>query len=286
VARALTALGLAATSIALAACGSGGTVSADPVANAATKTAKVASYHVTTTTRMRLPNASKDLTFTGDGVFDPKARRGRMSLDLSQLSQLQGPQGSPYSFGYAQFVLNGTDMYMRIPLLRQLNPVLKPWIKIDLAQGGKAQGVDFSSFLQFGQGGDPTQTLQFLRATGRLQKVGAEDVRGVATTRYKGEIKLKNVPGAAPAKLRPGLRKAVERLIQLTGKTTIPVEVWVDKQGYVRRETYTEELKIQGRKTKVTDSMELYDFGGPVIAPLPPASDVTDLSGAGEGAQS
>jgi hypothetical protein len=279
-------LGLVGTAATLAACGGAGGVSAEPVANAATKTANVKSYRVTTTTKLKLGETSREVTFTGDGVFNPRARRGRLSLDMTELSQLQGSQGSPYNFGYALFVLDGTDMYLRIPLLRQVNPTLKPWIKINLVQAGEAGGVDFGSFLQFGQGGDPTQTLQYLRATGKLKKVGAEDVRGVATTHYKGATDLKKVPAAAPAKLRPALRKAVDRLIQLTGAASIPVEVWVDEQGLVRRESYTENLKLQGRSTQVKNSMELYDFGTPVIAPVPPARDVTDLSGALGGAQS
>ena len=281
--RAAALVALVATVLAGTACGSSSSVSPDAVANAATKTGSLTSYRVATTTKLKL--GKRNVTFKGTGVFDPKQRRGKLSLDMSQLNQVSGAAGSPYNFGYAQFVLDGATIYMRIPILKQLNPSLRPWVKIDLIQAGKTQGLDFGSFLQFGQGGDPTQALQYLRATGKLQKKGSDDVRGVEATHYSGSVDLKKVPDAAPANVREELRKNVDRLIQLTGQRTIPVEVWVDSKGYIRRETYTNKLPIQGRKLDVESSLDLYDFGTPVVAPVPPAADVTDFTGR-KGAQS
>ncbi|HEX6490397.1 MAG TPA: hypothetical protein VF002_03355 [Gaiellaceae bacterium] len=278
-------LGLVTASGLFCACG-GSSVASGDLAKAATMTAQVRSYSVTTTTSMNLPGSAQPVTFTGQGSFAPRARRGRMTLDMSQLNQVLGPQGSPYNFGYAQLVLAGTDLYMRLPFLRQLSPQLKPWIKINLGAAGKAAGIDFSSFLQFGQGGDPTQSLQFLRAAGRLRKLGTDSVRGVPTTHYGATIELAQVAKAVPARLRPELQKTVDQLVKLTGERSIPVEVWVDRQGLVRRESYTETLTLRGQPTRLQNSMELYDFGVPVIAPLPPAADVTDLTGAPTGSPS
>lgn len=277
-------LGLvAAAALAATACGGGSTVSPESVAKAATKTGSQ-SYRVATTTKLKVNK--RNVTFKGSGLFDPKKRRGRLTLDMSQLNQISGAAGSPYNLGYAQFVLDGTTMYMRIPLLKQLNPSLKPWVKLDLIQAGKTQGLDFGAFLQFGQGGDPTQALQYLRATGKLKKKGSDEVRGVKATHYSGSVDLKKVADTAPANVRAELRKNDDRLIALTGERTIPVDVWVDGNGYVRRETYTNKLQISGRKVDVVSSLELYDFGTPVIAPVPPAADVTDFSGGAKGASS
>jgi hypothetical protein len=281
--RLLLAGALLGVVLAATACGSS---SVDPaqVANAATKTSSAASYRLATATKLKLAN--RNVTFDGQGVFDSKRRRGRLSLDLSQLNQVSGAAGSPYNLGYAEFVLDGTTMYMRIPLLKQLNPTLRPWIKLDLAQAGKTQGLDFGSFLQFGQGGDPTQALEYLRATGKLQKKGTEDVRGVKTTHYAGTVDLKKVADQAPAKLRDEVRKNVDRVIAETGQRTIPVEVWVDDQGYVRREQYTSKLQVQNQKVDVQSTLELFDFGTPVVAPLPPPADVSDFTGGPKGTQS
>ena len=283
--RALVVLVLLAGGAVLAACGGGG-VSADSVADAATKTSNVKSYRVATTTTLKLPSSSREVTFRGDGVFDPSGRRGRMQLDLSELNQVLGPQGSPYNFGHVQLVMHGPDMYMRIPFLKQAAPSLKPWVKINLEQAGRAQGIDFSSFLQFGQGGNPTQSLEYLRGVGKVTKVGTEDVRGVSTTHYKATIDLTKVADKAPAKSRASLRRSLNRVIALTGQRKIPTEIWIDDHGLVRRESYEENLSIQGVKTAISASMDLYGFGGPVVAPIPPASSVTDLSGVAAGAQS
>lgn len=273
------AFALLPTVAVLAACGGGTSISADSVANAATKTANVKSYRVSTITTMELPSTARKVTFRGTGAYDPNGRRGRLELDLSDLNQVLGPEGSPYNFGHVQMIMAGTSMYMRIPFLKQAEPSLKPWIKIDLERAGQAQGLDFSSFLQFGQGGDPTQTLQYLRAAGKVEKVGGEQVRGVATTHYKAIVDLRKVADKAPAKDRDALRRSIDRLITITGQKTLPVEIWIDRDGLVRRESSRQQLLVQSEKTQLASTMELYDFGAPVAAPVPSKSIVTDLSG-------
>jgi len=269
--------------LASVACGSS---SVDPasVADAATKTSSLKSFRVHTTTTFKL--GSRDLTFTGDGVFASPARRGRLSLDMSALNQVVGPQSSPYNLGYALFILDGSAIYMRIPILRQLNPNLRPWVKLDLGQAGRTQQLDFESFLQFSQGGDPTQALQYLRAAGKVEKVGGDKVRGVPTTHYKATVDLRKVADKASADRRAELRKNINRLIALTGSSTLPIDVWIDKQGYARKVAYTENTHLQGRKSAVDASLEMFDFGAPVVAPVPSAADVTDLTGAPQGTSS
>jgi hypothetical protein len=248
---------------ALAACG-GGTVSPESVARAATKTSKTTSYRVEATTKLRVQD--RDVTFKARGAFDPKRRIGRMNLDMSQLNQVQGGQGSPYNLGYATFILDGTSMYMRIPLLRQTYPNLKPWVKIDLRRAARSGGLD--SFLQFGAGGNPASVLGYLQGVGKLHEEGSEDVRGVSTTHYSGTIDVSKLKGGAT-------------LRRLTEGDEIPVDVWVDDDGYVRRERWKEKVDFGSRKTDIDLELELFDFGARVIAQAPPAADVTDLSALG-----
>jgi hypothetical protein len=255
---------VAAAALGLAACGGGG-VSPESVADAATKTAAVKSYRMLATTKLTLNG--KDLTFVAKGVFDPKQSRGRMTLDMSQLGSVQGGGDSPYNYGYATFILDGQDMYMRIPLLRLTYRNLKPWVKIDLARAGRSGGLD--SYLQFGASGDPTQLLRSLRGLGDLDKKGSEDVRGVSTTHYAGTIDLDKVQGGS-------------LLSRITGVDKLPVEVWVDENGFVRRQKWTEKLNgPDGEQTDVEVAMDVYDFGAPVVALVPPARDVTDLTRGG-----
>jgi hypothetical protein len=254
------ALALVPPALLLAACG-GSSVDPAAVAKAATKTSATTSYRVEAKTKLRVQK--REVTFTATGAFDPRRELGRMSLDMSQLGQIQGGQGSPYNLGYATFILSGTSMYMRIPLLRQTYPTLKPWVKIDLRRAARSGGLD--SFLQFGAGGDPTSVLGYLKDVGKLRKEGSEKVRGVSTTHYSGTIDVDKLKGGAT-------------LRRLTNQSTIPVGVWVDDDGYVRRERWKENVDFASSKSDLDLQIELFDFGTPVTAQAPPASDVTDLS--------
>jgi hypothetical protein len=256
----LLALAIVPAAVLLTACGS---ESIDPafVAKAATRTSTARSYRVEATTKLKVQ--SHDVTFKARGAFDPKRQIGRMNLDMSQLGQVQGGQGSPYNLGYATFILAGTSMYMRIPLLRQTYPTLKPWVKIDLRHAARSGGLD--SFLQFGAGGNPSSVLGYLKGLGKLHKEGSEDVRGVSTTHYSGTIDVDKLEGG-------------EELRRLTANEKLPVDVWVDDDGYVRRERWKEKVDFGNRKSDIDLNLELFDFGAAVQAEPPAASTVTDLS--------
>lgn len=244
----------------LAACG-GASVDPASVAKAATKTSTTKSYRVEATTKLKVQG--RDVTFKADGAFDPKRRIGRTQLDMSQLNQVQGGAGSPYNLGYATFVLDGTSIYLRIPLLRQTYPSLKPWVKIDLRHAARSGGLD--SFLQFGAGGDPSTVLAYLKGVGKLHDEGSEKVRGTPTTHYSGTIDVQKLKGG-------------EALRRLTNQSTIPIDVWVDGDGYVRRERWKQTTNFGNAKSHLDINLELFDFGTPVQAEAPPATDVTDLS--------
>jgi hypothetical protein len=92
---------------------------------------------------------------------------------------------------------------------------------------------------------DPAQLLQYLRSTSKVEKRGTATVRGVQTTHYVARIQPKQ------------LKKAV------------PVDVWVDSQGLVRR--------LRVATPQVTASVDLFDFAD-VSIDVPPNSDTVDLS--------
>jgi hypothetical protein len=227
--------------------------------------AHVRSYRVSTSTTLELPRPLQPVTIPGEGAFDPQRHVGRMSLDLSSLSPIVGrPTGT------ATLVLAGHDVYMRIPFLSALQPGLKPWLKIDLQEAGRSQGVDFSTFLQFGQGGDPTQTLQYLRAAGDVKKVGEEDVRGVATTHYHAIVDLDKAIDKASKDARDALKSLVDEL----GKHSLPIDVWIDGKGLVRKTTYEQSLS-DGSHARF--SAVVTRFGPTVPIEPPPSDEVVDI---------
>ena len=79
------------------------------------------------------------------------------------------------------------------------------------------------------------QALDYLRATGSVEEVGTEEIGGVETTHYQGSIMLDSVVEQVPADQQEAVRKAIEKLKKQTGLTEIPVDVWVDGDGLLRR---------------------------------------------------
>jgi hypothetical protein len=64
--------------------------------------------------------------------------------------------------------------------------------------------------------------------------------------------------------------------------STIPVDVWVDSQNFVRRMRETVRTPNQGDATPafsaITETADFYDFGVPVQVSAPPAAEVASLS--------
>lgn len=249
----------------LVGCG-GGDVSADPVAAAATKTADAGSSRVSFVGTMALVETGGEaVRFTGEGVFDYSARRGRLEYDLSDLVEAAGgPTGLEIK---AEFLWLGLDFYMRMPFLTQDRPRAKPWVKLDLVKSEAA-----ASELMAVGGWDPARTLEFLRASsGRITEVGEEPVRGVATTHYRAQIDFERAIEQVSEDVRPILRKQMRAYERRTGRKGFPLEVWVDDEGLARRIRMDDPAGTLERVTMTTD---LYDFGVGVNVEPPPADQV------------
>jgi hypothetical protein len=212
-----------------------------------------------------LEGGAAEGTFTGEGAFTE--RRGRMTMDLSGLGG-----GGAFGSGKLEVIFDRLVVYLRFPPeVVQGLPGARAWLKIDLAALGAQQGIDFEQLLQLNQS-DPTEALVYLRAAGSdFREVGTERVRGAETTRYRGTIDLRKVAAQAPAQAR----KSYERVIELSGKTELPMDVWIDEEGLARRIRFEQRLP-NGAALKMTQ--ELYDFGADVDVELPPADQVTDLT--------
>jgi len=224
----------------------------------------------------------------GDGLIDNRARKGRMTMDMSEFADLAGDSDDPGD-GIMEQVIDGFTVYMRWPLFAQQVGTDKEWVKMDLQELGEQQGFDFSA-LAGGSQGDPTQQLDQLRATsGDVEVVGDEQVRGVDTTHYRATIDLERYPDTVRSADRERVRRSVDRLIELTGQKTIPTEVWIGHETRrVHRMRFKNKFKVPNApgSFEMDQTMELYDFGAPVpeIQP-PPTSDTADLADLAAGAQ-
>jgi hypothetical protein len=281
---ALAAAGaLVAGAVAMSGCGASATL--DPIARAA----EVSTQQTGVTIAMTMQFSSPQLpggtyAITANGSFDERAHTGQMTMDLSGvpgLSSLAGP-----GEGKVQMVMLYPDIYMHMPFLAGKLPEGKTWMKLDITKAAAAAGVSSSSLSSLGQN-DPTQFLEYLRGSaGGVVSLGKETVEGVPTTHYHGELELSRILANMPSSEQAAAKSALEKLgsggasVGGGGSGGIPVEVWIDAQGRVRRI----EMSFGGAGTAAGISANItvaFKSYGPVppVTP-PPAGEVFDATSA------
>jgi hypothetical protein len=286
----LLLLALVTPALLLGACGDddddGGSVDSDLLANAASATVDRGSSRIAMSGSISGPGLPGKVPIKADGVVDNAKRVGRLNFDFSSLAE-SIPEGSGLdqaSFK-GEMIIDKLVVYMRFPFLAQLLPSGADWIKIDAEALSEAAGVDLGSFSQLGQT-DPSQSLQYLRAvSGDVEEVGTEEVRGVETTHYKATVDLEKVPDVLPEDQREAMRKSIDALVKQAGTNEIPVEVWVDEDGLVRRMRQDFSFDAEGGQGKAdfTVDIEMYDFGVEVDVEPPPEEDTVDITKLGAG---
>jgi hypothetical protein len=265
--RALLLLGLP---LLVVACGGGGSKSYSPtttvggtttrslsaVAAAATKSERAGSFRDSLSMAMSI--SGRRIEATGEGVYDTKRNRSRMTFDF------------PRAGGKLEAISDGNTIYTKLPLASDQLPNGKAWLKLDTERLAKQQGNNIGAVQQSDQT-DPTQMLHYLETAGSVTKVVTDTVRGVQTTHYRGSIDPRKQLNQASGERR----KALEQLIRLTGSGEMPYEAWIDHDGLLRKLTI--ESKSPKLRSSVRMTMELFDYGVKVDIPLPPADQVTDF---------
>lgn len=258
----LAVLPLLLAAVGLAGCGSED-ISPEEIASAAGTTADAGGSRVEFD--MRMEAAGQTFDITGRGVMDMGTQRGRIVYEL------------PGGQGEMEQIADGFVYYMRMEDLTGELPDGKSWIKIDQAKASKAMGVDLTQFNQTGamnQG----QMLEYLRTVGDVKKEGTEDVRGVETTRYSVVADIRKYPDAVPEGERERAERSVEALLDYMPDPTIPMDVWIDDEGLVRRMSFAIAMDMLGQEVSMDMDMQLYDFGTEVDVEIPPDDEVADMT--------
>jgi hypothetical protein len=217
-----------------------------------------------------LPGASGGVTARGTGVVDFSSRSTAVRLHMTI------PQAGMTLDMSERLV--GTTIYMRSPLLA--GATRKPWIKLDLQKLAKAQGFDMNAAMSAG-GSDPSQMLAYLNgASDSVDRVGTDAVRGTQTTHYHVVLDLLKIANTVPAANRAAVRRTLRREVELLGTHTMPIDVWIDSQGLVRREHFDISMQPPTAPTPLDLEMtiDFFDFGAPVHVEPPPAGQVADLA--------
>lgn len=235
------------------------------IAEAAAKTTAAKTARIATLVRVVEPGGQE--RFGGQGRFDFERRAGEMALRL-----IEGEVGA--GGGNAKAVFVDSTVFYQLPPGALAGG--RRWIQLDLQNVADASGLDFGPLVQ-GSQADPTQYLLWLSALGPgITKIGEEDVRGVPTSRYRAAVDLNLLEEQAPPGKEAEWAAYVQTLRDRLGLAFIPVEVWVDDEGLVRRFNHEYGFSTEGTTAVVTT--ELFDFGTPVNVSAPPPDQVVTLN--------
>jgi hypothetical protein len=291
--KALAALGalaaVAAGGVAVSGCGASETL--DPIARAAAVTSQQAGARIKLTMQLSSPALPSGYSITANGYFDERDRSGEMSMDLSGIPGASELSGG--GVGTVRMIFKYPVIYMDMPFLAGKLPEGKTWMKLDLTKAAQAAGINLSQLSSLNQS-DPTQFLEYLRASsGGVVEVGAETVDGVPTTHYYATLQLSSILDRLPSSDQAAARAALEKLGN-AGAGGIPVNVWVDAQGRVRRMQLTIAANAPagaaggaaGAATGVSSTITIdFTHYGPVPPVVPPPAgevfDATSLAAAG-----
>jgi hypothetical protein len=234
--------------------GGGGSASASDIAAAATKTARAGSVEAD------FAISGQGLEGNGSGVFNTRGNRaGQLTMKLTAAGR-EIPVDT---------IVTGDVFYMRSPVFAQVVTGGKQWIKLDLARLAEQRGIDLSSLLDASP--TPTNALAYLAGASEVEKLGSESVQGSEATHYEVSVDLERAASHAKGSVRTSLK----RVISQSRLKTLPLDVWVDGDGYVRKVSYEER---SGRREPAEVTIELHDFGRPVSIKPPPRDAVIDLA--------
>lgn len=299
--RSICAL-LAACALVAAGCGGAGdsASSAEPItfeqlAQSAATSADATTGRFSFDMSLEFPGADEPFGLSGEGAFDQAAERASFAVDMSSFAKLLGGffsglagasaqgsmQGAPDFDDPAgwkiEVVQDGEAGYVRFPAFDDQLPEGKSWIRSDGESVGT--GFDFDQFEQFAQS-DPRDLLDALQGvSSEVEVVGTETLRGVSTTHYRAVVDPQQL-AAAPAEGQEAKESLVDELTSQTGIGEIPLEVWVDDSGLVRKLSLavSPEDRSTGQSGDVSLAFEMWDYDEPVEIELPPASQVVDAS--------
>jgi len=284
-----------------AGCGGGGAgavatgepISFQELADSATSSAGATSGRFGFSMELSMPGVDTPFELSGEGAFDVASERASFTIDMSSFASLLGglfagmagpdaanaPDFDDPNAWKIEAVQDGTVSYVRFPALDDQLPSGKSWIRTD-TRSTAGQGLDFTQFEQF-TSNDPRKMLEFLNAvSGEIETVGTEELRGVETTHYRATIDPLAYEKLAPPDKREELRSLIEQMAAQSGIGKIPVDVWVDGSGLVRKLTMAFSATQPGTAGTAEASMtfEIYDYGQDIEIEVPPASAVVDAS--------
>jgi hypothetical protein len=219
-------------------------------------------------------DGSAELIF---GDNDPARMEARMSIRYPSFGQ-GAPAGS-----IEMIIDQGPVIYFGSDAFASFLPVETKWIKMDPSTFGLGS-EQLAAFM--GAQGSPSSAMSFLYGVTDVEEVGAETVQGETTTHYRATVDLRKALDEVTARQTKALRDAIDALERQSASSDLldlelPVDVWVNTDGYLKQFAYEFSLDgVEGATegTGMTTVMTLSDLGADFQIDPPPADQVTDIS--------
>lgn len=247
---------------------------AEVVAGTAAATVDTSTAKMTMTLHMSDLPGARDLTMEGKGETDLSTGRTLMEMDMGALLAVSG--AAEEIDATMETLADGRTIYMRGAMFTgALGLPEGTWLRADLDELGKAQGLDMRQMQASGTN-DPRQTLALLNGVSEdgVEEIGEEKVRGVDTTHYRAQIDLERAIEEADGVAD---RKAFEQFVETLGSDTVEVDVWIDGDNLLRRLKMDMPLPEEAGDAGSSVTMELFDFGTAVDVSPPPADQTQDF---------
>jgi hypothetical protein len=257
-----------------------------PVSAAATDSANVGSAEFALSATATQSSGSP-VTVNATGAFDGQS--GEVTTDLSSaMAALGAPAGTSGQVDIRVLQENGDPViYANAPALSAMIPGGASWVKLDLQTLGKGFGVDLNQLL--GQGYQtPTDALDLLKSVGSVTTVGPETITqtvggqttDVSTTHYTADIDPTKVATQLASDIGGTVGQKIQDAVNNSAVTpaAIPVDVWIDGSGLVRRVVLDQSGTQDGQTGSLHLQLDIAGYGNPVNVTAPPSSDVFDAT--------
>jgi hypothetical protein len=277
--------------LALTACDDLATPGGDPPADpkAAVLAAMTKAYEAETMHQefeFEMSAADETFTFSGEGDVDSERRLIATSMDMGVLG------------GSIDMIVADGVMYMRSPMFAG-SGIRTAWVSMDPKKLDPAMAARLGG--GFGGTSDPSAYVGLFAGVVEVDEVGSEAIDGIDTTRYRGTIDIeavlrrfpdvigKDLDAKTRRQLEAGLEQTLAQFDTLGVDGRIPFEVWVDDEGFLRRQLIT--MDVRGiapgaEEASLRLQADYSAFGEPVDVDVPPkrrVTDITEMLGQAEG---
>ena len=206
-------------------------------------------------------------SISGDGSFDIASGLASMNLDHG-----------------VEVIQHGPVVYLRGSMLSKLDPAVgDKWIKLDGSRMGAAGQLGSTGQLAGSSGiGDPSAVLDYLKGAGAdVTTVGHEAIDGVDTTHVHATLSMKQAldsAGAGRARVERSLENMPGGVAGSIESLTLPVDVYIDADGYVRRIAVQVDLSgLLEKLGSLTVTVDYRDLGQPVTITEPTADQTVSV---------